>query len=91
MHKPGIVPLRPLGLGDLYDGAFTAIRRNPKPMVGLAALVSTAALVVPAIITLLLAQAGELKFSLTEDSDTTTLVTLLGSLMSRWSASCSPA
>lgn len=39
--KPGIVPLRPLGLGELYDGAFQAIRRNPRTMLGVAAVVVT--------------------------------------------------
>lgn len=38
--RPGIVPLRPLGLGDLYDGAFRAIRHNPQVMLGLPALLS---------------------------------------------------
>jgi hypothetical protein len=27
--KPGIIPLRPLGVGELLDGAFTTIRRYP--------------------------------------------------------------
>ena len=47
VHKPGVVALRPLGLGDFFDGAFKTIRRNPKAMVGLAALVTTAFMVVP--------------------------------------------
>jgi hypothetical protein len=38
-HKPGIVPIRPLGLGDILDGAVKAVRFNPKSMVGLSALV----------------------------------------------------
>jgi hypothetical protein len=38
-HKPGIVPLRPLQLGDILDGAVKAVRFNPKPMVGLSAVV----------------------------------------------------
>ena len=44
-HKPGIVPLRPLTLGDILDGAFKAVRFNPKSMVGLSALVLGAFLV----------------------------------------------
>jgi hypothetical protein len=31
------VPLRPLGVGDLLDGAFKAVRRNPRVMLGFAA------------------------------------------------------
>lgn len=38
-HKPGIVPLRPLALGDILDGAVKSVRFNPKAMVGLSALV----------------------------------------------------
>ncbi|TWH26203.1 Membrane domain of membrane-anchored glycerophosphoryl diester phosphodiesterase [Isoptericola variabilis J7] len=37
--KPGIVPLRPLSLGEVYDGAFGAIRHNPGVMLGAATLV----------------------------------------------------
>lgn len=59
-YKPGVVALRPLGLGDLYDGALKTIRRNPGAMVGLAALVSTAFLVLPAIAALVLAATGNM-------------------------------
>jgi hypothetical protein len=44
-HKPGIVPLRPLTLGDILDGAVKAVRFNPKSMVGLSAIVLGAFLV----------------------------------------------
>lgn len=37
--RPGIIPLRPLGVGELLDGAFTAIRRYPRSTIGLAAVV----------------------------------------------------
>ena len=37
--QPGGIPLRPLGLGDIWSGAVTAIRRNPLATVGLAAIV----------------------------------------------------
>jgi hypothetical protein len=32
--KPGVVPLRPLMFGEIMDGAFQTIRRNPKAMLG---------------------------------------------------------
>lgn len=32
--KPGVIPLRPLGLGEVLDGAFQAARRNGKAMFG---------------------------------------------------------
>ena len=60
VHKPGVVPLRPLQLGDLFDGAFKTIRRNPTAMVGLAALVTALFMVVPVLVTLGLAAAGSL-------------------------------
>ena len=44
--KPGCVPLRPLGLSDILDGTFTAIRRNPKVMLGLSAAVGIASALV---------------------------------------------
>ena len=53
--KPGIIPLRPLSLGEIYDGAFAAIRKNPKVMLGVVALVTAVATIVPALISYLLA------------------------------------
>jgi hypothetical protein len=38
--KPGIVPLRPLGVGELLDGALGLIRSNPRTVLGLAAAIS---------------------------------------------------
>ena len=38
--KPGIVPLRPIGVGELLDGALGLIRSNPRTVLGLAAAVS---------------------------------------------------
>jgi hypothetical protein len=37
--KPGIIPLRPLAVGEILDGAFTTIRRYPAATLGLAAAV----------------------------------------------------
>lgn len=51
-HKPGAFPLRPLGLGNIYDGAFRIIRFNPKATVGAAVMVTAAAMLVPIVITL---------------------------------------
>ena len=36
--RPGIIPLRPLGLGDILDGAIKLIRFNPKAVLGLSAI-----------------------------------------------------
>lgn len=37
--RPGIVPLRPLGVGELLDGSFTAIRTAPLASLGIGAIV----------------------------------------------------
>ncbi|WP_028050216.1 proline-rich domain-containing protein [Cellulomonas sp. URHD0024] len=49
--QPGIIPLRPIGLGEIYDGAFRAIRANPKVMFGLSAIVVTIAVALQSLIT----------------------------------------
>jgi hypothetical protein len=36
--RPGIIPLRPLGVGDILDGAIKLIRSNPKAVLGLSAI-----------------------------------------------------
>lgn len=38
--QPGIVPLRPLGLGEILDGAFRSVRANPRVMFGFTAIVA---------------------------------------------------
>ncbi|MGI5187975.1 DUF7544 domain-containing protein [Promicromonospora sp. CA-289599] len=50
--KPGIVPLRPLSLGELYDGAFGAVRHNPGVTLGLTAVIIVAAVVVGTLISI---------------------------------------
>lgn len=39
--KPGVIPLRPLGLGEILEGAISYIRANPKVTLGLSAVVIT--------------------------------------------------
>jgi hypothetical protein len=53
-HKPGALPLRPLGLGDIYDASFKIIRFNPKATVGSAVLVAVVAMAIPVVVTALL-------------------------------------
>ena len=38
--KPGVVPLRPLGLGEILDGAVGVLRRYPRPTLGMSAVVA---------------------------------------------------
>jgi len=51
--QPGGVPLRPLALNDILNGAVTAIRRNPAATVGLAAIVMGITGVVTTVLRLL--------------------------------------
>ncbi len=52
--KPGVIPLRPLGVGEILDGAFTSIRRNPRATLGIAALLLTGAAVITTTLSLVL-------------------------------------
>ncbi|WP_091299329.1 hypothetical protein [Amycolatopsis xylanica] len=38
--KPGVVPLRPLNLGEILDGAITIIRRYPGQVLGVSAIIA---------------------------------------------------
>jgi hypothetical protein len=66
-HKPGALPLRPLGLGDIYDAAFRIIRFNPRATVGSAVLVTAAAMAVPVVVTAILT--GLVDLSLDQSGD----------------------
>ena len=37
--KPGVIPLRPLSLSDIFNGAVSYVRANPKPTLGLTTIV----------------------------------------------------
>lgn len=50
--KPGVIPLRPLGLGEILDGSFATIRRNPKATLGIAAIIMTISAVISSTLTL---------------------------------------
>lgn len=69
-HKPGAMPLRPLGLGDIYDAAFRIIRFNPKATVGPAVIVAAVAMAIPVLVTAVLATAVDV--SLDRGGDTST-------------------
>lgn len=56
--KPGVIPLRPLSLSDIFNGAVGYIRANPKATLGF----TTAVVVITEVLALLL-QAGPLALS----------------------------
>jgi hypothetical protein len=39
--EPGGIPLRPLGVGEILNGAFTSVRQNPAATLGLSAILLT--------------------------------------------------
>jgi len=53
-----VIPLRPLGVGELLDGAFTSIRRNPRATLGIAAVLLTISGVITTVVTLALIHAA---------------------------------
>jgi len=69
-HKPGAIALRPLALGDMYDGAFRIIRFNPKATVGSAVLVAAVSMVLPVLFTAILTFAVDLTSSGSGDLST---------------------
>ncbi|WP_285726261.1 glycerophosphoryl diester phosphodiesterase membrane domain-containing protein [Psychromicrobium xiongbiense] len=53
--KPGTVPLRPLGVGELLDGSFQTIRRNAAAMIGSSVLLKLLSTIITTICLALLA------------------------------------
>ena len=49
--QPGIIPLRPLTVGDLFNGSFQAVRVNPQTMFGFAFAVMAVVGLIQAILT----------------------------------------
>ena len=84
-HKPGAIPLRPLVLGDIFDGAFRIIRYNPRATVGAAVLVSAVAMVLPVVTALVSGSTGALRIDPNGDGlsngQVTSLVATFGSFV----------
>ncbi|MDA2806004.1 glycerophosphoryl diester phosphodiesterase membrane domain-containing protein [Nocardiopsis suaedae] len=49
MPRPGIIALRPLTLGDIFNGAFSYIRGNPRTVMGIAVMLSAVIALLPSI------------------------------------------
>src|SRR5436190_1641224 len=79
-HKPGAIPLRPLVLSDIFDGAFRIIRYNPRATIGAAVLVSAVAMIVPITAGLVSGSTGGLQPDPNTDtlSDSQVLSVLIG-------------
>ena len=74
IHQPGVVPLRPLTLGDILGGALQTVRANPRATVGIAAVVTFGFMLIPTLATVVLGIAGGMpSYDLTpEQSDAMT-------------------
>jgi uncharacterized membrane protein len=70
--KPGIIALRPLGVGEILDGAISALRAHPRIMLGLSAVVAVITQVITVPVTwLLLHDAADATFSFNEPTTST--------------------
>ncbi len=69
--RPGVVPLRPLTLGDLLGGAIQTIQRNPRATIGLALLVSALFMLLPVLASVLVGVTGASSFDLLGSEDPT--------------------
>jgi len=49
--KPGLVPLRPMTLGTILSASFQVLRRNPRPTLGPALVISLASVVLTGLVT----------------------------------------
>jgi hypothetical protein len=79
--KPGVIPLRPLSLSDIFNGAVAYIRANPKATLGFTAVVVVATQLLALVLSVgPLAATGQLAQSLTSNEPSTGVV--LGSTLS---------
>jgi hypothetical protein len=87
--QPGVIPLRPLGIGELFDGAIRAIRFNPQVMFGLSAMVVAVSVTATTFISVyaanligpgLVGEAGDL-FGADSGSMTTLSITQYGMIL----------
>ncbi|HEY3924407.1 MAG TPA: hypothetical protein VGL75_07585 [Acidothermaceae bacterium] len=85
-YKPGIVPLRPLSVGEVLDGSFSTIRQYPRIVFGFAAVLSVIAQLIRLLVGLALNNVpgtfGSTSFSPNNNDDSTqnlhTVATSLG-------------
>jgi hypothetical protein len=81
-HKPGAIPLRPLGLGDMYDAAFRIIRFNPRATVGSSVLVAAVAMAIPVLVTSVLTWTVDLSLAGGADASSAGAAGLVGAMAS---------
>jgi hypothetical protein len=69
--KPGLIPLRPLGLGTVLSASFQVLRRNPKPTFGVALLIQGVITIISILVVGLVAvfAFGRVASATTEDQE----------------------
>lgn len=82
MHQPGVIPLRPLFLGDIFGGSLQTMRRNPEATIGMGFIVM-AVLLVPSLLASLLL--GRI-FTTLPEMDLLTITLLVNFLLSMLSS-----
>jgi hypothetical protein len=81
--KPGVIPLRPLSLSDIFNGAFGYVRMNPKATLGLTTIVVVVAQVVALLLQIgPLAATGALTPDFGEAGDEMSTTAMIGSGLS---------
>lgn len=68
-HKPGIIPLRAMRLSEILDGAFKAIRHNPKVIFGVTLPVALLTALLQTIITLRMIRVFEYDYIWMDNAD----------------------
>ncbi len=68
-HRPGAIALRPLRLGDVFDGAFRIIRFNPRATIVPALVVALVAMALPILVSLVIGfgPGGQLEATVLDD------------------------
>ncbi|PKV91701.1 hypothetical protein ATK30_2486 [Amycolatopsis echigonensis] len=85
LGKPGVIALRPLNVGDILDGAITAIRRYPLLILGVSAIVAVVSAGLNLVATLWLVpdfnRVAQLGPAATQQQQLDALYSLLGSTL----------
>lgn len=78
--KPGVVALRPLSLSDIFNGAVTYVRANPKATLGLTTIVVVAAQIITLLLSILpFGFTGGIAGALEGDASTEAIVSWMAS------------
>ncbi len=81
--KPGVIPLRPLSLSDIFNGAIAYVRMNPKATLGLTTVIVVAAQVIAFVLQIgTLSATGGLTPMFSETGEEISTGALIGSSLS---------